>query len=326
MGVSVKNSNVVDRLKFRREHQRAHGSDDCFVDGRYLVWICGVVFDRCADDGERSIEDNAARMLESWHDSVAKLLTSEDDGEDKILWRLLLQKLDVEPTLLRDVAKHHLSSFRGGLQLGSYFEWPSFLRNVVLNRKQQQREDDYLRSGNKRRKSNDGSAIHQSQYEPISLSALMDPKIQQQRNAWLPLLGYVITHAFLSLRDAFNTIHETMDYLQTVVVPTLPTTLGLDCEKRKALLSGMAAYLIDALGEALAVGMLSLKDVDDVQHQQQLQLLAAGDSRLGSILGAEVAQIVDLLSLQGLVSMFASIVGFLPNNYMLLTIICFASP
>lgn len=284
MGVSIKTSNLVNKLKFRKEHQRAHGSEECFLDGRYLVWLCGVIFEQSMD-GE-GMEDQAMRLLDSWQESIGDLLTG--DAEDKIMWRLLLQKLELSPSILLDATKRHLNNQRGH-RMGIYFTWPSFLRSVVLNKP----EDEKNMRSNKRRKSNDGSAFSlQPQYKPISFLEMKDPEIQQERNGWLPLLGYVSTHAYLS-RDAAGatTIHETMDYLQNVLMPTLPATLGFDSDKRKALLSGTAAYLIDALGDSLAVASSRLgNEEEDAIHQQQV-------SGVGSILGAEVDQIVDMLCL-----------------------------
>lgn len=297
MGVSVKNSNLVNKLKFRREHQRAHGSEDCFVDGRYLVWLCGMVFEQCNNDvsvgsvdGEGT-EEKAIGLLDSWQQSIVNLFT--EDAEEKIMWRLLIQKLGLTPKMMADATKRHLNTQRGQEEMGVYFTWPSFLRNMVLNRPD---EDENLPRSNKRRKSNDGSAYSlEPQYKPISLLEMRDPEIQQERNGWLPLLGYVIAHAYLA-RDTSSddTIHETMDYLQNVLVPTLPTTLGFDNDKRNSLLSGVAAYLIDSLGDALAVLSLSLgAEGEDGEYQQQRGM---GSSGVGSIVGAEVAQIVGLLS------------------------------
>jgi hypothetical protein len=303
MGVHVKNCKspaVVNPLQFRRDHQRAHGSEDCFVDGRYLVWFCGFMFERAAavnntDEGE-GMEKEALNLLDQWQGSIIDLFTGDKETEDKIMWRLLLQNLDVGPKMLNDATVRHLNNAsRDNMGVEQYFQWPSFLRNLVVNR-QLSLQDENQR-GNKRRKSNDGTFISlQSHYQPISLLEMMDPKIQRRRNAWLPLLGYTVTHAYLSRGRCGCTIHETMDYLQTVLVPSLPSTMGLlDSDKKKALLCGMAACLIDALGVALAVGMLSLKVDEDKQEVQKIDM---GESGVGGILGAEVAQIVDLLCVQ----------------------------
>lgn len=83
-----------------------------------------------------------------------------------------------------------------------------------------------------------------------------------------------------------------MDYLQNVLVPSLPSTMGLDSDKKKALLCGMGAYLMDGLGDALAVALLSLKDEEDGREGEDK--IGLGENWVGSILGAEVAQVVDL--------------------------------
>lgn len=291
MGMDHSNVDVIDRLKFRREHQKAHGSEECFVDGRYMVWLCGVLFEQ-AKGGENDrgrTEENMLHLLDQWQDSIAKLLTSE--GE--CMWKLLLQKLGVGSNELTSATERYVNSFQNRRDfhpLGVYFQWPSFLRNAVLPIRQ---ENNIGNDSNKRRKSNDGSAIslHNYHFQPISLLELMDSKLQYERNAWLPVLGYVITHAFLSCRDDKGTILESMDYVQTLLVRTLPKSLGLDLEKRYALLSGVAAYLIDALGEGLVVGVSSLGD--DGNDSQQENSIGKGKGVVKSILGAEVSQIID---------------------------------
>lgn len=308
MGMEHSSVNIVDILKFRGEHQKANGSEECYVDGRYMVWLCDVLFEQHVKGDEnnkgRSVmeENSMLHLLDRWQDSIVKLLASE--GE--CMWKLLLQNLGVASNVLNSAAEEYVNSFKNRNRdidpLGVYFQWPSFLRNTILPIIQQE-NNSMEQDSNKRRKSNDGSAIslrNYQYYKPISLSQSMDSKLQYERNAWLPVLGYVITHAFLSCRDdKETTILESMDDVQSMLVPTLPKSLGLDLEKRHALLSGVAAYLIDALGEGLAEGVSSLgEDENDDVHENSI---TKGNGGVKSILGAEVAQIVDLLCCQGYV-------------------------
>eukprot|EP00956_Cyclotella_meneghiniana_P043732 scaffold284863_cov93-Cyclotella_meneghiniana.AAC.5 len=304
--------NIVDILKFRGEHQKAYGSEECYVDGRYMVWLCDVLFEEQVKGDEnnkgRSVmeENSMLHLLDRWQDSIVKLLASE--GE--CMWKLLLQNLGVASNVLNSAAGEYVNSFKNRNRdidpLGVYFQWPSFLRNTILPIIQQE-NNSMEQDSNKRRKSNDGSAIslrNYQYYKPISLSQSMDSKLQYEQNAWLPVLGYVITHAFLSCRDdKETTILESMDDVQSMLVLTLPKSLGLDLEKRHALLSGVAAYLIDALGEGLAEGVSSLgEDENDDVHENSIM---NGNGGVKSILGAEVAQIVDLLCCQGVLPMLA---------------------
>ena len=266
------------------------------MDGRYLVWLCGMVSSGGSLGGEeQELEDE----LDAWHRSVVELLTSRREEDNGVLWRLLLRHVGLNSETLVDQTTRYLDSFRGEDRMGVYFQWPSFLRDLVLGSFDDGEEQ--VPRGNKRRKSNDGSVLVLSQYRPISLLERMDPEVQQRRNAWLPLLGYVVTHAYLSRDSVGTTIHETMDYLQTTLVPSFPAALGLDSNKRRALLSGMAGCLIDKLGEALALATLSLKDDEAEEigppHQQQNLQLLYGETESGSILGVEVAQIIALLSI-----------------------------
>ena len=62
----------------------------------------------------------------------------------------------------------------------------------------------------------------------------------------------------------------------------------------------MTAYLIDALGTALEIATSSLSDKEETGELQ----LGVYDNRAKSIVGVEVEQVVDLLSIQGLVILF----------------------
>ena len=250
-----------------------------------MVWFCEWMLNGLED------EKQMLQELESWHVSVVELLTGREEDLG-VLWRLLLRGTDWNSEMLAEETNKFANSFRGKTELGMYFHWPSFLRDLLAKSKEETR-------GNKRRKSNTGSIVPLSYYPPLSRFKRIDPEIQHRNDAWLSFLGYILTHAYLDRPSAGTTIHEVMDSLQSALVSSLPTALGLESQKRRALLSGMAGCLIDKLGEALAVATLSLKDGEEEEKNemgQQPQLLA-GETDSGSILGVEVAQIVNMLSI-----------------------------
>ena len=240
------------------------------------MWICEVTFER-AYGCQGDLMEVAWGSLEEWQGSILGLL----GGQEQVMWGLLLKGLGLEPKGVRQAVEAHLDR---ECDMGGYFAWPSFLRSLV-DRKGQRDEDD----SNKRRKSNSGIAF----FKPLQL---------QEENEWLPLFGYMIAYAFLCQNSNASftqgsTIHEIMDHLQSII-PSLPATLGVSPVQRKIFLCGVTACLIDGLGIGLASAVLSLRDEEDEGLE--------GQSQGGcSLLGAEVAQIVELLCLPGLIPTLA---------------------
>ncbi|KAL7487683.1 hypothetical protein ACHAW6_013248 [Cyclotella cf. meneghiniana] len=257
---------------------RRYDDDNDEKDCQYLVWICDAMF--------REEEGAELRtLLDRWQSRIVALLT-ETDERDWILWRLLLRNANVTTGTLRDAAREFVSS---GSDARRYFRWPSLLRTVVATA-----DADGANRSRKRRKTNDGSA----------LEFLLGKMPSEETEPWLPLWGYVVSYAYLSWhrRDGSGAdVGEIMKRFQNEFVPSLPSSLGIsDCDAPKinAVCSGMAACLIDALGEAVVHAAVSLReDGGDCERE--------GTTEGGSILGAEVAQIVDLLMAPGLVSALA---------------------
>ena len=74
-----------------------YDDEDDENDCRYLVWICGAMFQ----------EEEGAKMqtlLDRWQSRIVALLTQTDE-RDWILWRLLLQNVNVTTVTLCNAAR-----------------------------------------------------------------------------------------------------------------------------------------------------------------------------------------------------------------------------
>eukprot|EP00804_Cyclotella_cryptica_P009762 CCRYP_013226-RB/>CCRYP_013226-RB protein AED:0.03 eAED:0.03 QI:950/1/1/1/0.8/0.66/6/2875/1962 len=207
--------------------------------------------------------------------------------------------------------------------LKEYFSWPSFLRALVQSTQHDVNGAGQRGHGNKRQRTRrDGSVV----YIPLGMTAMKDPSQEEgdEREAWLPLWGYIVSHAYLSLHHSSpheeeglslligGNIHETMDRLQNGIVATLPSSLGIsryNIGKRNAVWSGIAACWMDALGEGVVRATLSLREEED----DDVVCGGVGVSGMKQewtggccILGAEVSQIVELLIVPGLLPALAS--------------------
>lgn len=202
------------------------------------------------------------------------------------MWRLLLQNVNLDASKVTRTVREHLNKYDKGrmseYDTEAYFAWPSFLHGLV---KEHYNPDN---GGGKRRKS----------------TLWKKPKLLERGDTeWLPLLGYLITFAFMSRNEAGAgsgsgknegpTINERLDHLQSIL-PSLPSTLGINPLSRKEFMAGMAACLIDGLGEGLVRGMLRLED----EQGEDFDGLEQSEDGW-SMLGAEVGQIVDLLGVSG---------------------------
>ena len=329
---SVGVGTATNALKFWNVHGNEH--EEAILDARYLVWLAKEILLLDVDGTSAAESKGALRILEQWQHAIVQLIdrasissgANEEevhapDVDARVMWQLLLQNAQLSPKVLNQHFSKRFPQHRTNLYSNTrdkcnvtfseqlimhYFQWPSFLRSAVLP----QSND---KESNKRRKRNDATPLK------ISNHSLLND--EQSSNAWWSLLGYMLTHAFLSLDspsyfsnnnnapNATITIHQRIQFLQSNFATTLPVMMGIsffDFKTRNSLLSGMTACVLDALGEAVIWGTWVLeqyKQQEEVTRQQERLEIGVegnvGGDGMCSILGAEVGQIVDLLLMKG---------------------------
>ena len=293
---------------------------------------------------------------------------SNDDNDalvdSRVMWQLLLQNANLSPKSLRHFylqykhSNNHNHRYHVNeedeeedealLTFANYFQWPSLLRNAVMQSTASGVDvDATVERGdggmNKRQKINNAThwkVNHHSTSTAAttttsSMMHVLHPPMDDLGVAWWPLLGYTITHAFLSVSSTSPpsattitattttttttndlndnnvygndnaTIRHRLDYLTSNLTTSLPSIMGIpffDQTKKHALLAGVAACVLDGLGEAVVRGTMSLNDDGNGNGEEEKYKgdFAEGEG-LCSVLGADVGQIVDLLLIQGYV-------------------------
>jgi len=289
-------------------------NDEKFCDARYLVWVCQHVLFATTHDADDELATPSLDVLQSWQQSMKALISNnggndinenDDEMEMGVMWQMLLHSLHLTPQQLQSAyhkALEYNPHIRNIDDISYCFMWPSFFKEVV--------EEASGNNGNKRQKSNH----HGNNLFSSSLT-----QQQHQSNlantAWWPLLGYSITHAILSSNDNNNdqtiTIQQKMHQLQSSIMDSLPSLMGIPCfdyVKKHSLLSGVVACILDVLGEGLVVGSLSLDEEEGgVGVGGGVMTMMGGEAGAldHDILGVEVDQIVDLLLCSGALSSLA---------------------
>jgi len=321
-------------LRFWKEHGRDH--KEWFADGRYLVWFVKEILMgpttliEDGGDGECDFADRLMGALKSWHLSILQLLDKISDQEDRnehnataeevedasagVMWQMLLQNAHLTPASLRDSLEDYTSPQEnlasdihdddggdGGEPLpAEYFAWPSFFRHATLEAaKVHSRE--YSGGRNKRRRNNDGTRRCFEQTSSILQRG-------EEDGGWWPLFGYAIAYAFLSSSSNQNlsiTVEQKMVYLKERIFSSLPDMMNMpdfDCQK-SALWSGMAACVLDEVGEWIVLDGLVLGEAEDGGGREEARMNAEVCDRLRS----EVGPIVDLLREDGILPTLAKL-------------------
>ena len=326
------NSNV---LNFWKRHgltngTTPNGSEDGatnFDDGRYLVFFVKQILMEggnstgVMNNGEQLLEDGGGerwlQTMESFHASILRLVrmgqqSGEQDVEGEngvgVVWQLLLQNANLTPELLGERLDAHLQECYQGVTRGSggnegkgglmkYFAWPTFFRLAS--------HANQYGGGNKRRRSNSSGPAKPRYFK----SDYGGNKKDESKNEWLPLLGYAIGHAFLSnpfppFSPNNNVVAEKLLYLQSSIIPTLPSMMAIgnfDYDTKNSLLGGILGCVLDLVGEWIVVDGLWL---DELEGGGQGMAGNGGDEDTDDTGGyeksrASVAQIVDILLTDG---------------------------
>ena len=298
-------SSNVAALKLWSEFGKEN--DEQFCDARYLVWVCQhVLFATTTHDADGDeLAAPSLDVLQSWQQSMKALIDSnggndinenDDEMEMGVMWQMLLHSLHLTPQQLQSAyhkALEYNPHIRNIDDISYCFMWPSFFKEVV--------EEASGNNRNKRQKSNHhGNNLFSSSLTQQHQSNLAN-------TAWWPLLGYSITHAILSSNDNNNdqtvTIQQKMHQLQSSIMDSLPSLMGIPCfdyVKKHSLLSGVVACILDVLGEGLVVGSLSLDEKEGGVGGGVMTMMGGEAGALDhDILGVEVDQIVDLLLCSG---------------------------
>ena len=288
-------SNVA-AIKFLQAYGRDH--DEQFHDVRYLVWVSKHVLLATRDADSNELASFSLEALHSWQESMAALIKDGGDADEMgVMWQLLLHCLNLTPELLKSAyhkALEYNPRINNADDISYYFMWPSFLRGVVGE----------ANNTNKRRKSNHGNdGFFSSSFQ--QQSSTQQPQFNSNKKAWLPLLGYVITHAtFYSFNDydhSATNIQQKIHQLQTAIFDSLPCLMGIpsfDTITKQSLLGGVVACILDVIGEGYVLGSMSLDEEDEGSG-----VLMGGEAGTldlkNNILGVGVDQLMDLLLCSG---------------------------
>ena len=117
---------------------------------------------------------------------------------------------------------------------------------------------------------------------------------ESKNNDWWPLLGYVITYAFLSSTPNNElTTQQKVVYLKDNILDSLPSMMNIpnfNYSIKNSLLSGVIACVLDELGEWIVLDGLVLGDSEEGVSSGE----GGSDQQRAS-----VDQVVDLLLVDG---------------------------
>jgi hypothetical protein len=275
-------------------------------------------------------------VLECWHQSALDLLSKngvnvgasyqlgddsrvgeeEDGGDDTAgaMWLMLLQNAHLTPGTLRDAFNNFTSPQHqyeqnvlpnGDIDRDDdnntlppeYFAWPTFFRCAASEAaRHHAQEVHHVVVGannhpNKRRRSNNSTALPDSGIGSSTKS-----------NEWWPLLGYLITYAFISSSSPIKmTVDQKLIFLKEKVVTSLPSMMlipNFDYNTKNSLLSGIVACIFDELGDWIVSDSLAVSGVDDANDSalvtmDQEMMILCNQRR------ANVCRVVDLMLVDG---------------------------
>ena len=288
-------------------------------------------------DDDTLFRNHVMEVLECWHQSSLDLLSKngvnvgssyqqlgddsrvgeeeEDGGEDTAgaLWLMLLQNAHLTPGTLRDAFNNFTSPQhqyeQNVLPNGDidghdndtlppeYFAWPTFFRCAASEAtRHHAQEVHHVVVGannhpNKRRRSNNSTAL------PVSGIGS-----STKSNEWWPLLGYLITYAFISSSSPIKmTVDQKLIFLKEKVVTSLPSMMlipNFDYNTKNSLLSGIVACIFDELGDWIVSDSLAVSGVDDANDSalvtmDQEMMILCNQRR------ANVCRVVDLMLVDG---------------------------
>lgn len=289
-----------------------------WCDVRFAVWWVQEIL-LAEEGGTVRGDDDVTRLLRGYESAVAARIADVDDdneeSESHPLWRALRRKarLDVDVDLDLDSAewkrrfRQHFEHDDSNSATSAAFRLPSSLRAAV-------RQTGMPPAGKggattKRRKL-DGAR----NWTKDAAGKDAWPRDESDA-AWWPLLGYLATHAFFCLEYAddatrpsdhsvFESMHRKMNRVRSNFVTTLPAAMGIPffhVTRKQALLSGVAACVLDALAETVVFGARHWSDDDPEGDDEEAsdQLALASDSKTNFLFGAEAGQVVDILLVPG---------------------------
>ncbi|KAL9184732.1 hypothetical protein ACHAXT_012702 [Thalassiosira profunda] len=299
------------------------------------------------DGGEGKLGEAHLAALEAWHASMLELLqqrgapppkTNDDglnipvanDGEEEeegdagVMWQMLLQNARLSPPKLCEAWEGHTSSQEESgddeALPSECFQWPSFFRAAVLQAEEERaKENEGGGSSNKRRKSNVGGGYVRSK------PSLLIGGGMKKNTDWYPLLGYAVARAFLhsSFRSsgAGATVDQKMKYLKEHIAPSLPRALNIgqyDCDAKHALLAGVAACVVDEVGEWTVLDGLVLGELEEEKEAGRRGGGRDAEDEMNADvcerMRAEVGSIVDVLLVEGVLSRLGKLTSTpLPN-------------